>query len=571
MSEYYINLKYRIEETTDAIHDDEYKFASTAAQTFEVSVWTLQRWLVETHTSLFERESHEYVLNTEQRETICIYLTRLNKLSISARLRHLQEAANFLLQQTNFVNSSWVEQHWSVRFLQQNSQFFKRKQTSLVADRKTSLTVEVTKQHFYDFRDVLIKYAIQSNDIWNMNESDFRIKVERDHLMITLIKKRSLCAIDSKVRDLVSDVKTINAEREKIFLMLIVFEINILNKWVQENDLNDDLLLATTEFEYSNDEKIFDWLKHFDFHSRKTQVEAHRLLIMNNYEFHLIYEFLQYVDFHNIVIFTLFSHSTHVTQSLNVRIFQLMKHYHSKMIDETIRLESTSFNKQNFLAFFISLQVKIFTESNIQSTFKQTELVSYSSKVMLKKMRVWQFLESTSSWDSFLFFSFIEITSHELREIQKLGTELQDDLDDYDISKKLREKFDRYIKRSLVRASSLALIERDIEATHNHSKAKAKRNKLDESVAQKREVIIVRQARGKIAAEVKKKRKKRVRASKREKKRNANAQIKWNKAIAKGFKLTDKSAQKWIDKWVTVLDVEYENETSVEEIVDLLR
>jgi len=77
-----------------------------------------------------------------------------------------------------------------------------------------------------------------------------------------------------------------------------------------------------------------------------------------------------------------------------------------------------------------------------------------------------------------------------------------------------------------VRASSLTLIERDIEATHNHSKAKAKRNKLDESVAQKREVIIVRQARDKITAEVKKKRKKRVRSSKREKKRNANAQIK---------------------------------------------
>ncbi len=570
MSEYYINLKYRIKETTDAIHDGEYKFASTAAQAFEVSVRTLQRRLVKTHISLFERKPHEYVLNTEQRKTICIYLTRLNKLSISARLRHLRGAANFLLQQTNLVNSSRVEQHWPVRFLQQNSQFFKRKQTSLAADRKTSLTVEVAKQHFYDFRDVLIKYAIQSNDIWNMNESGFRIEVERGHLVITLIKKRSLRAIDSGVRDLVSDVKTINAEEGKISLMLIILEINILNKWVQENDLNDDLLLATTEFEYSNDEKTFDWLKHFDFHSRKTQVEAHRLLIMNNYEFHLTYEFLQYVDFHNIVIFTLFSHSTHVTQSLNVRIFQPMKHYHSKVIDETIRLESTSFNKQNFLAFFISLRVKVFTESNIRSAFKQTELVSYSSKVVLEKVRVWQFFESTSSRDSFLFFFSIEITSHELREIQKLGTELQDNLDDYDISKKLREKFGRYIKKSLVRASSLALAERDIEATHNHSKAKAKRNKLDESVAQKGKVIIVRQARGKITAEVKKKRKKRVRASKREKKRDANAWIKWNKAIAKGFKLTGKSAQKWIDKWVTVLDVEYENEASVEEIVDLL-
>jgi len=278
---------------------------------------------------------------------------------------------------------------------------------------------------------------------------------------------------------------------------------------VQENDLNDDLLLATTEFEYSNDEKAFDWLKHFDFHSRKTQIEAHRLLIMNNYESHLIYEFLQYADFHNIVIFTLSSHSTHVTQSLNVRIFQLMKHYHSKVIDETIRLGSTSFNKQNFLASFISLRVKAFTESNIRSTFKQTELVSYSSKVMLKKVRVWQLLESISSRDSFLFSSPIEVTSHEPREIQKLGTELQDDLDDYDISKELREKFGRYIKGSLVRASSLALAERDIEATHNHSKAKAKRDKLGGSVAQKGGVITVRQARDKITAGVEEERKKR--------------------------------------------------------------
>jgi len=77
-----------------------------------------------------------------------------------------------------------------------------------------------------------------------------------------------------------------------------------------------------------------------------------------------------------------------------------------------------------------------------------------------------------------------------------------------------------------VRTSSLALIERDIEATHNHSKVKIKRNKLDESVAQKKEIIIVRQTRSKITAEMKKKRKKRVRASKQEKKRDANARIK---------------------------------------------
>lgn len=291
---------------------------------------------------------------------------------------------------------------------------------------------------------------------------------------------------------------------------------------------------------------------------------------MNNYEFHLIYEFLHYAELHNIVVFTLPSHSTHVTQSLNVGIFQPMKHYHSKVIDETIRLRFTSFNKLNFLASFTSLRVKAFTKSNILSAFKHIDLISYSSKVILEKMKAWQPSESTPSRDPFLFFSPIQATPQGPKELLKLGIELQNDLDDYDISKELREKFGQYVKSSLVRISSLALAERDIEATHNHSKAKAKRDKLNETVAQKGGVITVRQARGKITAEVEEERKKRVRAWEREDKRDANARIKWNKACAKGFKLTGKPAQEWIDRWVTVLDVEYEDGASVEEVVDLL-
>ncbi len=63
-----------------------------------------------------------------------------------------------------------------------------------------------------------------------MNESGFRIEVERDHLVITLIKKKPLRAIDPGVRDLVSDVEAISAGGGKIPLMLIIPGINILNK-----------------------------------------------------------------------------------------------------------------------------------------------------------------------------------------------------------------------------------------------------------------------------------------------------------------------------------------------------
>jgi len=56
--------------------------------------------------------------------------------------------------------------------------------------------------------------------------------------VITLIKKEPLRAIDPAVRDLVSDVEAISAGGGKIPPMLIISEINILNKWVQENDLD---------------------------------------------------------------------------------------------------------------------------------------------------------------------------------------------------------------------------------------------------------------------------------------------------------------------------------------------
>ena len=64
--------------------------------------------------------------------------------------------------------------------------------------------------------------------------------------------------------------------------------------------------------------------------------------------------------------------------------------------------------------------------------------------------------------------------------------------------------------------------------------------------------------------------KKRVRASEQEGKRDANARIKWNKACAKSFKLAGKKAEEWIERWISVLDSEYEDGATVEEVVDLL-
>lgn len=59
--------------------------------------------------------------------------------------------------------------------------------------------------------------------------------------------------------------------------MLVLCGILILEKWTDENDLDEDILLATSPTGYSNDELALQWMKYFEMHSRKSLVGVWRL------------------------------------------------------------------------------------------------------------------------------------------------------------------------------------------------------------------------------------------------------------------------------------------------------
>ena len=84
--------------------------------------------------------------------------------------------------------------------------------------------------------------------------------------------------------------------------------ILILEKWAEENDLDEDILLATSPTGYSHDELALQWLKHFEIHSRKSQVGVWRLLILDGYGSHLTYKFYEYAQKHYIELFRLPPH-----------------------------------------------------------------------------------------------------------------------------------------------------------------------------------------------------------------------------------------------------------------------
>lgn len=130
------------------------------------------------------------------------------------------------------------------------------------------------------------------------------------------------------------------------------------------------------------------------------------MLILNEFDSHMIFKFWTYIMLNKIVLFKLSAHFTHLTQSLDVRLFQFFKHYHVKVIDAVIKAENVNFNKLNILTCFQIIQIKAFTKVNILSTWRNTNLIFYNSQIVIFKFQTTQFMnQSVTSLFSFEIFT----------------------------------------------------------------------------------------------------------------------------------------------------------------------
>ncbi len=111
------------------------------------------------------------------------------------------------------------------------------------------------------------------------------------------------------------------------------------------------------------------------------------MLIVDEFDSHMTILFLKLCKKAKIMLYKLSSHFTHLTQSLDVDVFQFFKHYHTKTIDHAVQLSDYNFDKLKFLATFQSFRNKTFKTLTIKHAFKQIELVLYNSEIVLKKVR----------------------------------------------------------------------------------------------------------------------------------------------------------------------------------------
>jgi DDE superfamily endonuclease len=241
-------------------------------------------------------------------------------------------------------------------------------------------------KHFFNFQRAVRSLRVPKYNIYNFDETGFRIGCLSGQLVFTRTKKQVYIS-DPDNRELVTSMECICADGSAIQPMIIIAGCVMKEKHFM-NNLDDDVLLAVSETGYTNDMLSYQWLEHFNDQTEEKARGQNRLLVMDGHGSHLTKEFMDFYYKHKICPFLLPPHSTHLLQPLDVGVFQSFKHYHQELLEDSIRFGGIDYKKDDFLFSFQQMRNLTFRPHIISRAWKLAGLVPSNPQIVLRQMEV---------------------------------------------------------------------------------------------------------------------------------------------------------------------------------------
>lgn len=231
----------------------------------------------------------------------------------------------------------------------------------------------MVSEWFNSLEKIIKDEGILPDDIWNMDETGFRIgEKDNSSLIITKRKKTHYFAMPEN-RESATAIEAVSAAGRSIPLFLILAAKEHSARWyAAEAGLKPNTRVGTADTGYSNDLLCYEWIKHFELHSRGLQKGSRRLLLLDGHGSHHTQEFLQFCDDNLIIPFGLPPNLTHLLQPLDVCVFQPYKHYHGKALERLVRDGIVGITKLHFVGLIEDVRDNALKTSTILSAFQKT-------------------------------------------------------------------------------------------------------------------------------------------------------------------------------------------------------
>ncbi|RKK06651.1 hypothetical protein BFJ68_g16465 [Fusarium oxysporum] len=335
---------------------------------------------------LCNRYTKSRKLSDLEEQAIIRFILDLDSRGFPPRLRGIEEMANRLLADRDAPS---VGKRWASNFVKRHKELKTRYFRKYDYQRAKCEDPTVIRNWFRLVENIIAKYGIRLDDIYNFNETGFMIGMIASGMVVTGAERRGRPkSVQPGNREWVTAIQAINAEGWAIQPFIVVAGQYHLANWYRESNLPGDWAIATTQNGWIDNEAGLESLKHFDRCTAKRSNSRYRLLILDGHESHHSVEFEEYCNENKIITLCMPPHSSHLLQRLDVGCFGLLKKAYGREIERLIRCSITYVSKTEFfLAFYAAFQATM-TEANIKAGFRGAGLVPLNPESVVSKLDV---------------------------------------------------------------------------------------------------------------------------------------------------------------------------------------
>ena len=235
-------------------------------------------------------------------------------------------------------------------------------------------------------------------------------------------------------------------------------------------------------------------MHHFIENIKRKRVGEWILLICDGFGSHATFPFLKLATANKVLLFRLPPHSTHITQPLDVGVFQAYKQHHGNAVDKAVRQGNVKFNRLDFLEAFQRFRNATFKPKTVKNAWKLTEIAPFDPSVIIdplkeRRDRGAQLSDtpSASEADDCLQRTPRGPSSHR-QHIRALRDQFRHDLN-------TGAPVLRFLKASEKQTTALELHTRDLDDCQRASAKRNNRERFSNTVACSSGVITVRDCR----------------------------------------------------------------------------
>jgi hypothetical protein len=399
-----VELENKITEALAGIRSGRFKSAYAAGKALGIRPDTVNR-RVQGGNSRQEARQKQQLLTTAQQRTLLKWIkqltisgyapthqllreiaeeVRVNKVRVFDPFSHIQPATPVAP-----VSRLPLGQEWVKRFVKRHnvlrSQFGRRVESA----RLSCATEPIMNAWFDAFKDIVSRFDIAEENIYNMDKTGFCIGTMESTRIIVDSSRRTRYQAQSGRQEWVSILECVCADGSSI-TPFVIFKgtTNVLQNWIPPEILHKWFFAVNAKGWTSNVHGV-EWLKRvFEPITRAKAAGRRRLLICDGHDSHISGNFISHCIQNLISILILPPHTSHLLQPLDVSVFGPLKKRLTAALSYLNEAQLQRIKKAEWLEAYVRARQEAITESNVHSAWRGAGLAPFSPHRVIRIIRL---------------------------------------------------------------------------------------------------------------------------------------------------------------------------------------